>query len=485
MTQKSNFIAAIDIGTTKIVSIVGRKEENNTFKILGIGKASSKAAVKRGIILNIEETVNALRDAVEQVQKQTGLTLSDVFVGIAGQHIKSITNRGYVNRDSYETEITNEDVKALIEDMRRTPIDVGEQIIHVLPQSYIVDSECGVKQPVGMFGKRLEGNFHIVIGQTTSINNINKCINRVGLNIEGLILEPLASSYAVLSEDEKEAGVVLIDIGGGTTDVAIYYDGIIRHTAVIPFGGNVITSDIKTGFSILERYAEQIKVEYGSALAEITKDNEVVTIPGINGREPKEISLKNLSRVIQARMEEIIGSFHFQIESSGFADKLGAGIVLTGGGSLMKNLPQLVAYKTGMDVRIGYPIEHLSSETKEDVNQPLLSTSIGLILQGYDNLMSSGKYSDEVIVENVEENIDFDNYFNQPDNVTTINDTEYLNNNPTVENTIEPQKEIEEEVYEKPKPPKKEKIRNNNTSSIVDKFKKNLAKIFDDNDGKI
>jgi len=474
MTQKNNFIAAIDIGTTKIVAIVGRKEENNSFRILGIGKASSKAAVKRGIILNIEETVNAIKDALEQVQNITGLTLSEVFVGIAGQHIKSITNRGYVNRDSYETEISTEDIEALIEDMRRTPIDVGEQIIHVLPQSYIVDNECGVKHPVGMYGKRLEGNFHIVIGQTTSINNINKCVNRVGLSIEGLILEPLASSFAVISEDEKEAGVALVDIGGGTTDLAVYYDGIIRHTAVIPFGGNVITGDIKTGFAILERYAEQIKVEFGSALAEVTKDNEVVTIPGINGREPKEISLKSLAQVIQARMEEIIGAIYFQIENSGFSDKLGAGIVITGGGAMLKNLPQLVAFKTGLDVRIGYPNEHLVSDTDEDVNHPMFSTSIGLILQGYENLKNSNKYSDEYIFE--------DNFISNTEE-EEMKEEEYYEKE-TVETEEDSVKTNEEEDSFEHKT-KNKKPRNENKSTIFKLIKQGLADIFEDKDGKM
>jgi cell division protein FtsA len=469
--MQRKFIAAIDIGTTKIVAIVGVKEENNSFRILGIGNASSKAAVKRGIILNIEETVNAIREAVDQVQEKTGCVLSDVFVGIAGQHIKSITNRGYFNRDSYETEISAEDVKALIEDMHRTPIDVGEQIIHVLPQSYIVDNECGVKQPIGMFGKRLEGNFHIVIGQTTSINNINKCVNRVGLKIVDLILEPLASSFAVLSPDEKEAGVALVDIGGGTTDLAIYYDGIIRHTAVIPFGGNVITSDVKTGFSILERYAEQIKVEFGSALAEITKDNEVVTIPGINGREPKEISLKNLALVIQARMEEIIGVVKFHLENSGFADKLGAGIVLTGGGAMLKNLPQLVAFLTGYDVRIGYPNEYLVSDTEENVNHPMFSTSIGLILQGYENLKSSGKYFDDYYY--------FDVIEKEPE-TETEKEEEYSG-----EETVEPEDsfETDEKIFNNKAKIKKPK--DENKKSISKLIRDGLVKIFEEKDSKM
>ncbi|MFC2139006.1 cell division protein FtsA [Bacteroidota bacterium] len=383
MSHKNNLVAAIDIGTTKIVAIVGKKNENNRLEILGMSKTPSKG-VKRGVVLNIEETVNAITTIVEDVQETTGEKLSDVFVGIAGQHIKSIRNRGYVNRDSYDHEITKKDIDELIEDMYKIPIEVGEEIIHVLPQNFVVDNETGVKNPIGMSGKRIEANFHIVIGQVASAKNIEKCVNRVGLTINELILEPLASSAAVLTDDEKEAGVALVDIGGGSTDVAVYYDNIIRHTAVIPFGGNVITNDIKEGCSILQRQAEALKVQYGSALGDIAAEDKVVTIPGISGREPKEISFKNLAYIIQSRMEEIIDAVIFEIENSNYLDKLSAGIVLTGGGSLLKHLPQLVKYKTGMDVRVGFPNEYLSGEYDDSINHPMYATSVGLVLKGFE-----------------------------------------------------------------------------------------------------
>ena len=334
-----------------------------------------------------------------------------MFVGIAGQHIKSVRNRGYVNRDSYEDEITREDLKALIDDMYKIPVDVGEEIIHVLPQNYIVDNETGVKNPVGMFGKRLEANFHIVIGQISSARNIEKCVKRVGLNVNQLILEPLASSAAVLTEDEIEAGVALVDIGGGTTDVAVYYDDVIRHTAVIPFGGNVVTRDIKEGCAILQRQAESLKVQFGSALGDLAHDDKVVTIPGISGRDPKEISFKSLAYIIQSRMEEIIDAVIYEIENSGYMDKLSAGIVLTGGGAMLKNLNQLVKFKTGMDVRIGYPNECLAADTPEEINQPMYSTSIGLLLKGleiYDQKQESLQVNaineeEEIVPEEVED----------------------------------------------------------------------------------
>ncbi|MBN2214582.1 MAG: cell division protein FtsA [Bacteroidales bacterium] len=393
MSQKSKILAAVDIGTTKIVSIIGRKNENGKLEILGMSKTPSKG-IKRGVVLNIEETVSTIRYTVEEVQKQTGISMNDVFVGIAGQHIKSVRNRGYINRDSYENEITRQDIEALINDMYKIPIDVGEEIIHVLPQNYIVDNETGVKNPIGMSGKRLEANFHIVIGQIASARNIEKCINRCGLKVNQLILEPLASSISVLTEDEIEAGVALIDVGGGTTDIAVFFDDVIRHTAVIPFGGNVVTSDIKEGCSILTRQAEALKIQFGSALGDLAPEDKVVTIPGISGREPKEISFKSLAYIIQSRMEEIIDAVLFELENSDCMEKLSAGIVLTGGGALLRHLPQLVKFRSGLDVRIGYPNEHLSSETPEEINQPMYSTSIGLLLKGDEILHNNNKKAD-------------------------------------------------------------------------------------------
>lgn len=408
MSKKDKIVAAIDIGTTKIVSIVGKKNGNGKLEVLAICKAASKG-VKRGVVQNIEETVNAIRTTVNEVKENSGQKFSEVFVGIAGQHIKSIRNRGYINRESDSDEITREDIQRLIEDMERIPIDVGEDIIHVLPQSFIVDHETGVKNPVGMSGRRLEGNFHIVIGRVASAKNIEKCVNRVGLQINELILEPLASSEAVLTDDEKEAGVALVDIGGGTTDVAVYYDNVIRHTAVIPFGGNVVTNDIKEGCSILNRQAESLKIQYGSALGDIAPDDKVVTIPGISGREPKEISFKNLAYIIQSRMEEIIDAVTFEIQNSGYSDKLAAGIVLTGGGALLKHLPQLVKFRTGFDVRIGLPNLHLAGEIDESINQPMFSTSIGLVLKGFEYLKNNHvptQYHDEEVFESTEEDVD-------------------------------------------------------------------------------
>ncbi len=405
MRQQNNMLAAIDIGTTKIVTIVGRLNENGKLEIVGMSKTPSKG-VKRGVVLNIEEAVSAIRYTVDEVQKQVGFTIKDAYVGIAGQHIKSIRNRGYILRDSYEEEITKKDTDHILAEMYKISIQPGEEIIHVLPQNYVVDNETGVKNPIGMFGKRLEGNYHIVIGQTTSARTIERCVNRVGIQVRQMILEPLASSAAVLTEEEIEAGVALVDIGGGTTDVAVYYDDIIKHTAVIPFGGNVITKDVMEGCSILSKHAELLKIQYGSALGDLAEEAKVVAVPGISGREPKEVSIKSLAYIIQSRMEEIIDAVIYQLEESDCFEKLTAGLVLTGGGSLMRHLPQLVKYRTGLDVRIGKPDVQIAGNDLKEVNHPMYSTSVGLLLKGFENTVPepvTENISRELIPEFIEE----------------------------------------------------------------------------------
>jgi len=378
MNQEPNLIAAIDIGTTKIVAIVGRKTEEGKLALLGMEQVPS-IGVKRGVVLNIDETVSSIKLAISRIEEKLNVKLTDVYVGIAGQHIKSLRNRGYRFIET-GLEITKDDVDHLFDDNFKIPVEAGEKIMHVIPQDYIVDNEMGVKNPVGMSGRRLEGNFHIVLGRIASVKNIEKCIRRVSLQLNDFILEPLASAQSVLTEEEKEAGVVLVDIGGGTTDVAIFYDGIIRHTAVIPFGGNVVTSDIKEGCSVLYKQAESLKVQFGSAMGDGAREDMVVTIPGISGWEPKEISFKSLAYIIQARMEEIIDYVTYQIEASGCYDKVGSGIVLTGGGALLKNLPQLIKFRTGLDVRIGIPNNGLAGDLPPEAHMPNFSTSIGLVL---------------------------------------------------------------------------------------------------------
>ena len=376
-------VVGLDIGTTKIACLVGRKTEHGKIEILGVGKAPS-LGVTRGVVSNIEKTVQSIRAAVEEAEAKSGIEINVVNVGIAGQHIKSLQHRGMITRDTIDEEISQKDVDELIDDMYKLVMMPGEEIIHVLPQEYIVDREPGIKDPIGMSGVQLEANFHIITGQIAAAKNIFKCVNKAGLEVAELILEPLASSSAVLSEEEKEAGVALIDIGGGTTDIAIFHDGIIRHTAVIPFGGNVITEDIKEGCTIMHRQAELLKTKFGAALPQATQDNEIVCIPGLRGRDPKEISVKNLANIISARMSEIIEHIYFEIKNSGFDKKLIGGIVVTGGGSQLKHINQLMEFTTGIDSRVGYPNEHLSANTKINVTSPLFATGVGLVAKGFE-----------------------------------------------------------------------------------------------------
>ncbi len=382
--MKTGYVAAIDIGTTKIVAIVGRRNEEGKLEILGMGNAPS-LGVTRGEVINIEKTVQAIRIAVADVEQSIDYRFTDVVVGIAGKHIRCSQNRGYITRETHDEEISQTDVDKLVQDMYNVLIQPGEEIIHVLPQNFLVDKEYDVTNPVGMHGKRLEANFHMVIGKVDSINYIKKSIYKSGLSLNNIVLEPLASAEAVLTDDEKEVGVVLVDIGGGTTDVAIYAEGIIKHTAVIPFGGNVITKDIKEICSILERQAEQLKIRFGEALLDFAPEAKVVTVPGIRGRDAKEISFKHLAGIIQARMEEIIDAVKFEIDASGVGDRLGAGLVLTGGGALLKNLPQLVAYKTGLHARIGHPNEHIVANKIENINHTMYATAVGLVMKGLEN----------------------------------------------------------------------------------------------------
>ena len=379
--KPSEIVVGLDIGTTKIAAIVGRRNENGKIEILGFGNTES-IGVKRGVVANIDDTVKSIMGAVKEAETISQADVATVNVGIAGQHIKSIQYRGSVIRPNSELEISDVDTEGLKENMFKLAMNPGEEIIDVIPQEYSVDGESGIKHPKGMLGHQLEANFHIITGQTMAARNIYKCIKKANLEVDSLVLEPLASAEAVLSEEEKEAGVVLVDIGGGTTDIAIFQDNIIRHTAVIPFGGDIITEDIKEGCTIIKKHAEDLKVKFGSALASENRDEEVVAIPGLRGRPPKEITLRNLASIIQARTEEIIEHVYFEIKNSGFEKKLIAGIVLTGGGAQLKHIAQLTEFITGMDTRIGYPNEHLAPGLPEEMASPMYATGIGLVIIG-------------------------------------------------------------------------------------------------------
>ena len=447
MIMKENMISiGLDIGTTKIVAMIGQTNEYNKMKILGVGKSIS-LGVHRGVVNNITETIQSIQQAVSEAEELSGIKVDGVTVGIAGQHIRSLQHSDYITRNNSEQVIDETDIEKLINQVHKLVMLPGEEIIHVLPQEFKVDGQAEIKEPIGMYGGRLEANFHVVVGQVSSIRNIGRCIKSAGLDLDGITLEPLASANAVLSNEEKEAGVALIDIGGGTTDLAIFKDGIIRHTAVIPFGGNVITEDIKEGCSIIEKQAELLKVKFGSAWPGENKENEIVSIPGLRGRDPKEISLKNLSKIIHARTVEIIEQVYLEIKNYGHEEqkkKLIAGIVLTGGGSQLKHLKQLVEYVTGMDTRVGYPNEHLAGDTDKNVTSPLYATAVGLVMDGLSK-----------IEKNTTENLELENS-NEEDGVIESNEEDNSN--------------------EKEQKPEKTKIKR---ESFLDKLTKNLQDFLD------
>jgi len=381
--EQQKFSVGLDIGTTKIVAMMGRENEYKKLEIVGIGKSKS-LGVHRGVVNNITQTIQSIQQAVEDAEALSGQKIEDVVVGIAGQHIRSLQHSDYITRPNADEVINSEDIDKLINQVYKLVMLPGEEIIHVLPQEFKVDGQAEITEPIGMYGGRLEANFHVVVGQVSSIRNIARCVKSAGLEFGGITLEPLASSDAVLNQEEKEAGVALIDIGGGTTDLAIFKDGIIRHTAVIPFGGNIITEDIKEGCSIIEKQAELLMVKFGSAWPGENKENEIVSIPGLRGREPKEITLKNLSKIIHARVVEIIEQVYVEIKNYGHEEqkkKLIAGIVLTGGGSQLKHLKQLVEYITGMDTRIGYPSENLAGDSSQETTSPMYATAVGLVMK--------------------------------------------------------------------------------------------------------
>ncbi len=404
--ENKDISVGLDIGTTKIVAMIGRRNEYGKIELLGTGQAKS-LGVHRGVVNNITQTIQSIQQAVDEAVAVSGLKISNVVVGIAGQHIRSLQHSDYITRPNSEEVISEEDLEKLEKQVYKLVMLPGEEIIHVLPQDFKVDGQAEISEPVGMYGGRLEANFHVVVGQVSSIRNVGRCIKSAGLNLSGITLEPLASAESVLGQEEKEAGVALIDIGGGTSDLAIFKNGIIRHTAVIPFGGNVITEDIKEGCSIIEKQAELLKIKFGSAWPGENKDNEIVSIPGLRGREAKEITLKNLSKIINARVIEIVERVFLEIKNYGYTEskkKLIAGIVLTGGGAQLKHIKQLVEFITGMDTRIGYPNEHLAGETNEKYSSPQYATVVGLLMNGLNRLEKEKEFNNvKEEFENIEE----------------------------------------------------------------------------------
>ncbi len=418
-------VVGLDIGTTKVVAIIGRKNQYGKIEILGYGKASNKG-VKNGVVVNLTETVKAINEAVRKAEYNAKIQIKKVIVGIAGQHIRSIQTSEYIMREKPDEIISHEEVDKLINQVKRIHVEPGEKIIHALPQEFKVDDEGNIPDiPIGMAGTRLEANFHVVVGKIAAIQNLVRCVEMANLEVADITLEPLASAEAVLVDEEREGGTVLIDIGGGTTDIAIFKNNIIRHTAIIPYGGNIITKDIANGIYVLERNAERIKVKFGSAWPAEASDMDVVSIHGLPGRPPVEISFKSIARIIKARVEEIILMVDAEIrqyqEMNNDPVLLG-GIVLTGGGSELKHLPQLVNLITGHYTRLGLPGQHLAGGTERDLISPKYATAIGLLIKGLANKKNYEyyEYEDEnnATQNNIDKEEDMASVSTDPDNKT-------------------------------------------------------------------
>ncbi|TKK65205.1 cell division protein FtsA [Ilyomonas limi] len=401
-TQEAPIIVGLDIGTTKIAAIAGRKNEYGKLEILGFGRANSNG-VQHGQVLNIDQTIKAIQQALTACyDSNPDLEIKEVYVGVAGHHIKSLQTRGDMVRQTSDTEINHAEIEMLIENQRKTFIPAGDQIIEVIPQDFHVDNFQNIKDPVGFNGVKVGANFHIITGDRNAIRNINRAVERSHLKVKDLVLQPLASAAAVMSDVDMEAGVAILDIGGGTSDLAVFYDGILKHTAVIPFGGENITNDIRMGLGVLKGQAEAMKVQFGSALAEETKANAFITIPGLKGMPAKEISVKNLANIIQARMSEILDFVTYHLKQIGLDKMLNGGIILTGGGSQLKHLIQLTEYTTGLNARIGLPNEHLAANHVDELKKPMYATCIGLILKGYNDYEHNKKDFDDSFARTTE-----------------------------------------------------------------------------------
>lgn len=445
-TSNTNpIIVGLDIGTTKIAAIAGRKNAQGKLEIVGFGRSSSDG-VQHGMVLNIEQTTKSIQKALANCYASNpDLDFKEVYVGIVGHHIKSLQTRGDMVRQNSEEEITKEELDKLISDQYRTYIPAGDRIIDVIPQLFTVDSIENVPSPIGYPGVKMGGHFHIITGDKNAIRNINRSVEKADLKIKDLVLQPLASAAAVMCDQDMEGGVAIVDIGGGTTDVAIFYDGILRHTAVIPIGGDAITNDIKD-LGVLKTHAEVMKVEYGSALVEHVKSNLVISIPSTRGLPTKEVSVTSLATIIQSKMSEILDFVAYHIQKSGLDNKmLNGGIILTGGGSQLKNLIQLTEYITGLNARIGYPQEHLAPNQLAELSKPMYSTCIGLILKGYHDFENQRAV--------------FDEHFREVKPIATPKSEPAATSTPEAD-----------EQYEKAKKSKK--------NSFMDRMKKGLIDIF-------
>ena len=378
--MSERIVVGVDIGTTKVCALVASADESGRINVLGVGMAESDG-LNRGVVVNIDRTVASVQKAVREAERAAGVEVRSVIVGIAGDHIQSDQSRGVITVSNRNREITAADVHRLLEDTKQVAMPSDREILHVIPQEFIVDGQDGVADPVGMSGVRLEANVHIITGLVSAAKNIHRCIEKAGYHVADIVLEPLASSYAVLHPDEKEVGVALIDIGGGTTDIAVFEDQTIRHTAVIAVAGNKVTDDIRRGLGVMRDQAERLKHVFGTALVDLADEEEEIMIPGIGGRPEKLVSRSVLAQIIQPRMEEILEIAANEIKRSGYARHLSAGVVLTGGGSLVPGTAELAADVLGVEARVGTPIG-LAGGLVAEVSDPKFATAVGLVLYG-------------------------------------------------------------------------------------------------------
>ncbi|MCC8088268.1 MAG: cell division protein FtsA [Rikenellaceae bacterium] len=377
--EKKEYVVAIDLGTSKVVTLVGKKSENNKIEILSGAVSDSLGGVSRGEIKNTEHLSKAVKNTLEKIEKELDISVREAYVGITGQHIKSSKHSGYIFIENNDNEVRKTDVQRLNDSMNNVQIPIGETIVHIIPQKYAVDGESDIGEPVGVIGKKLEASFNIISGNRETISRIDKCLAKSNIRVTRHILNPLAAAEAVLVPDEKELGVAVIDIGGGTADLCIYHDNIVRHVAIIPLGGNIINRDIRY-YGILERYIESLKVKFGGAVSELERPDKYITIPGVNARSSKEISFRNLASIIEARMMDIIESVNYEIRRSGYKDKLAAGIVITGACAKLRNLDTLFRGQTGYEVRVAVPDVHLTEHNRNLVDDPGFSTAVGLLV---------------------------------------------------------------------------------------------------------
>ncbi len=371
-----NYIG-LDIGTTKTAAVIAEGDERGAVKVTGVGHAPS-GGIRRGVVVDLENTVQSIRTAVAEAERMAGCAVRQVVAGIAGEHVRSINSRGVIAVSRGGAEIGPDDVARVVEAARAVAIPADREVLHVIPQEYVVDDQAGIRNPVGMSGVRLEAEVHIVTGAATGVRNVEKAVQRAGIKVESLVLEPLASAYAVLAQDEKELGCILIDLGGGTTDLALFYEGAVRHTAVLGLGGNNVTHDLAIGLRTPPESAEDLKVRFGSATASRVGAEEMVDVPGMGGREPRPISRQILASMIEPRMEEIFTMVYREVKKNSFSDLLAGGVVLTGGGACLEGVEELAERIFEMPVRRGVP--RGVTGIREAVEDPRYATAVGLVL---------------------------------------------------------------------------------------------------------